>query len=272
MLRFLQQIGSRLIDGDIIYDWINNAKIIAKTGETGVTGNIYLGLHEFPDMSFLLHVLRKNDLFVDIGANVGSYTILACQSIGAKGYTFEPIPITFKKLMNNIYLNNLNEKVIAVNKALGDKSDKIYFTEDENCMNHVVSKNEICNNKIEVEISTLDIELNNNIPFLIKIDVEGYETPTLQGANKILQNEQLKVVIMELNGSGSRYGYDETNILNMMIEYGFKSYFYNPFKRELINLNGKNLTEGNTIFIRDIEYIKNRIQESPKFNIFEYLI
>lgn len=51
---------------------------------TGATGNIYVGLHEFEDMAFLLHVLRRTDLFVDVGANIGSYTILAGGAAGAK--------------------------------------------------------------------------------------------------------------------------------------------------------------------------------------------
>ena len=84
IIRFAKwQIGSRLVPGAIVYEWINGSKFLVKTGETGLTGNIYTGLHEFPDMSFLLHFLRAEDHFVDIGANVGSYTILACSAIGA---------------------------------------------------------------------------------------------------------------------------------------------------------------------------------------------
>ena len=71
IIRFMKwQVGSRLVPGEVIYKWVNDSKIVARSGETGVTGNVYCGLHEFADMAFLLHVLRKDDLFVDIGANV----------------------------------------------------------------------------------------------------------------------------------------------------------------------------------------------------------
>lgn len=63
------QVGSRLVPRAIVYDWVNGSKFLVKTGETGLTGNIYTGFHEFPDMVFLLHFLRAEDLFVDIGAN-----------------------------------------------------------------------------------------------------------------------------------------------------------------------------------------------------------
>ena len=58
------QIGSRLLPGAVEYDWINGSKFLVRTGETGLTGNIYTGLHEFSDMAFLLHVLRPDDLFI----------------------------------------------------------------------------------------------------------------------------------------------------------------------------------------------------------------
>jgi len=267
IVKFLKwQVGSRLVSGDVIHKWVNDSKIVARTGETGVTGNIYCGLHEFPDMAFLLHVLRKDDLFVDIGANVGSYTVLASSAIGARGYCFEPVPSTYARLMTNIRLNNLEEQVIALNVALGNSRGEIHFSSDQNCMNHVIADDEITESKIMVNVSTLDEELRN-APFLMKIDVEGYETPALEGAENTLKNEELCAVIMELNGSGNRYGYDESKIISMMSTYGFETYSYEPFERTLINLKGKNLTEGNTIFIRNMDRILERINAAPKIDV-----
>ncbi|MEJ7626598.1 MAG: FkbM family methyltransferase [Ferruginibacter sp.] len=79
----------------------------------GATGNIYMGLHEFPDMGFLLHFLRSEDLFFDIGSNIGSYTILASGQVGAKTFAFEPVPSTFSALHKNILANNLESIVRA---------------------------------------------------------------------------------------------------------------------------------------------------------------
>ena len=79
----------------------------------------------------------------------------------------------------------------------------------------------------------------------MKIDVEGYETPLLEGAVNTLKNEELCAVIMELNGSGGRYGFDEAEILSMMAHYGFKTFSYDPFERAFVNLKGKNVTQGN---------------------------
>ena len=267
IINFLRwQVGSRLISGSVVFDWINGSKLIARTGETGATGNIYLGLHEFPDMAFLLHVLREEDLFVDIGANIGSYTVLASSEIGSRTVCFEPVPSTYERLMANIKINNLECKVVPLNIALGNSKGEIYFSSDQNCMNHVIVGKEEVKNKITVNMSTLDNELKE-CPFLIKIDVEGYEKPTLEGAKNILANNELCCVIMELNGSGDRYGYDESKILSMMFDYRFKAYTYNPLERELVELSDKNMNEGNTIFIKDIRRVQERIKRAPFIKI-----
>jgi hypothetical protein len=50
--RFIKwQIGSRLVTGANVYDWDNDTKFLVRNGETGLTGNIYTGLHEFTDMT-----------------------------------------------------------------------------------------------------------------------------------------------------------------------------------------------------------------------------
>ena len=263
---FRWQIGSRLIVGDVVCNWINNSKFIARAGEEGITGNIYCGLHEFVDMAFLLHSLRDDDLFVDVGANVGSYTILACAVVGSRVYCVEPVPSTFDKLLCNIRINGVEDCVVASNIALGNMKDEIHLSSDENCANHVLAEGERSNQSVAVKVSTLDEELTQ-VPFMIKIDVEGYEYPALQGAQNLLKVDDLCSVIMELNGSGERYGFDEREIISMMLDLGFNTYSYEPFSRILTSLGGKNSSNGNTIFIRDLDRVVARISNAPKIEV-----
>ena len=65
------QIRSR-IQREIIFNWIDGSKLVVRRAMTGATGNLYCDLHEYEDMSYLLHPLRPGDLFVDVGANIGS--------------------------------------------------------------------------------------------------------------------------------------------------------------------------------------------------------
>jgi len=268
ILRFAKwQIGSRLVPGAIVYEWVNQSKFLVKRGETGLTGNIYSGLHEFADMSFLLHFLRPEDLFVDVGANVGSYTILACAAIGARGIAFEPVPSTYEKLVQNLHINYLDDKVKSMNSGVGAGQGTIAFTSDSDTTNHVVASGERYENTITVNVTSLDVALTGQFPSLIKIDVEGYETPVLEGALETLKNPSLNAVILELNGSGSRYGFDEAEIVALMLKCGFGTYSYNPISRTLIDLDGKNLSSGNTLFIRNRVFVEERLKDAPKVEI-----
>ncbi|MDH4393957.1 MAG: FkbM family methyltransferase [Aquabacterium sp.] len=269
VMRFVKwQISSRLAPGAIACDWINGAKFLARTGETGLTGNIYAGLHEFPDMGFLLHCLRPEDTFVDIGANVGSYSILAGSVVGAKGHAFEPVPSTYQKLVDNIQLNAMGNRVQALNLGLADAEGQIRFTSDLDTVNHALAKGEISTNTIAVKVTTLDQAMVGIQPNLIKIDVEGYETPVLAGAAQTLRDSSLRAVIMELNGSGNRYGYDESKLLTLMMEAGFKTFTYEPFSRALKSLSGRNQLEGNTLFIRDEVWVRERLAHAQKFKVY----
>jgi FkbM family methyltransferase len=268
LMRFAEwQVASRLIRGDIVFDWIKGSRFIVRNGETGLTQNIYTGLQEFSDMGFLLHVLRNNDLFVDVGANVGSYTILACAVIGARGYAFEPVPPTYRRLVENIRINHVENNVTAMNCGIGREQGTMDFTSDMDTVNHVLAAGERRSNTIRVDVSTLDAVLQHESPALMKIDVEGFETQVLQGAVETLKKQTLHSVIMELNGSGKRYNYDDGTLLEMMFDYGFKTYSYNPLNRSLVSLGRRHQASGNTLFIRNEAAVLDKLNGAPPVTV-----
>jgi len=261
---FKWQIGCRLVPGQVIYNWINGSRIIVRRGETGFTGNLYCSLHDFADMAYLLHVLGPEDLFVDIGANVGSYTVLACAAKRANGICFEPVPSTFERLMDNLRINNLCERVIAQNIGLSDREGDLVFTAGEDTTNHIVAGDEHASNAIRVKVLPLDEILGGTTPSLLKIDVEGYEMPVLKGARQTLENPGLHSIIMELNGSGRRYGFKDGEIVAFMENLGFSTFRYEPFSRELIGIACHDCVSGNTLFIRDAHETQARLKQAPK--------
>jgi FkbM family methyltransferase len=261
---FKWQIGCRLVPGQVIYNWINGSRIIVRQGETGVTGNLYCSLHDFADMAYLLHTLRPEDLFVDIGANVGSYTVLACAAKRAKGICFEPVPSTFERLMDNLRINNLCDRVIAKNIGLSDREGDLVFTAGEDTTNHIVVGDEYASNAVRVKVLPLDEILGGTTPSLLKIDVEGYEMPVLRGARQTLENPALHSIIMELNGSGRRYGFKDGEIVAYMESLGFSTFRYEPFSRELIGIARHHCVSGNTLFIRDAHEMQARLKQAPK--------
>ena len=268
---FKWQLSCLLNPYPIIYDFTENSKLIITKGLAGATGNLYCGLMEYNEMGFLLHFLKPADTFVDIGANIGSYTILASSQVKANSISIEPLQETFKKLIDNILINKVEQNVKAFNIGLGSEIGKIHFTQSLDTINHVATKEEI--DTIEVKIDTLDnLLMNEQCPSLIKIDVEGYENEVINGAEKILENQSLKAIIIELNGSGSRYGYDDENIHLKLLQYGFKPYCYNPKGKELKAL--KTFGNHNTLYLRDVNFIEERIKSSKriKVGVKEYLV
>lgn len=266
---FSWQLSQLFYPHEVVVPFVGTTKLIAKKGLTGATGNIYTGLHEFADMGFLLHFLRKEDLFFDIGANVGSYTILASGCIAAKSVSFEPIPATFEWLKKNIELNHLNDVVLARNIGIGSSKNILYFTKAFDTVNHVVINPGSMNSEemIKVPVEDLDtIVTKEGIPILIKIDVEGFETDVLNGMSQTLPSEDLKAIIIELNGSGARYAYDERLIHEQLMSHNFRPYDYDPFERRLDLL--QNFGSHNTIYIRDIDFAKKRVKTADKIKLF----
>jgi FkbM family methyltransferase len=235
----------------------------------GATGNLYCGLHEYQEMFLLLHLLRPSDLFVDIGANIGSYSILSAAHIGCATISIEPVPATFKNLLDNIRINDVKEKVEALNIALGSQEGTIAFTTNFDTMNHVATSND--RDTITVKIRTLDDILGKRIPILLKIDVEGFESEVLNGASHTLADKNLKAIIIELNGSGTRYNYNESAIQKKLYDLGFNPYTYDPVKRELLKQNTSNNSD-NFLYLRDIGFITERIQKADKISILGNII
>ena len=176
LVRWLRwQVGSRLLPGPVLMPFVNDVRLIVAPGMTGATGNVYCGLHEFEDMALALHALRPGDLFVDIGANVGSYSMLG-GAAGAQCLSIEPIPSTFAWLTRNIAVNGLGDRVQALNLGLGRGEGRLRFTGGLDTVNHVLAEGEVADDPLEVRVRTLDEVLDGQSPTLIKIDVEGFET------------------------------------------------------------------------------------------------
>lgn len=260
------QLAQKILKKPVLMPFIENSQFLVNKGMTGATGNIYSGLHEFEEMAFLLHLLREEDVFFDIGANVGSYTLLSSKVVGATTHSFEPSPSTFGHLENNIFLNRIQSKAFAFNEGIGGEKGSMKFSVNQDTINHIVL-NEI-EESIEVQINTLDQHTAEHklVPNLIKVDVEGFETEVIRGADSLLRNNDFKAMIIELNGSGGRYGFDEDAIHRKVLELEFKAYHYQPFERKLMARDERSF-HGNTIYIKDLDFVNQRLATARNFEV-----
>ena len=163
-------------------------------------------VHELPDfeeMLFLAHLLRSDDLFVDVGANVGMYSLWASGSTGARSISFEPVPVTFATLRQNIAINALGDKIEARQSAVSNQSGELLMTATKGGMNHLV-EGRAAPNEVSVPSARLDDLIAGRKPVAMKIDVEGFEMHVLEGAKKTLAAPSLRAIVIELQDSTLR--------------------------------------------------------------------
>ena len=156
---------------------------------------LHAGLYNEPkSFNFIMKQIRNCKVFVDVGANIGGYTIRAAKY--CKIYAIEPLLRNYKILKINEKLNNV--KINSVNIAAGNKNGKIklYYELGAYGTPSVKSKQ---NYFIEVEMKPLDEIINEESIDLLKIDVEGAEDLVLEGARNCLK--RTKMVIIEKSES-----------------------------------------------------------------------
>lgn len=255
----------------IIFPWVEEAKLIFDNtkndtlSQRQIKFNYYLGLVEYEDMAFLIHCLKKDDIFIDCGANFGIYSILASKVIGSDTIAFEPHPESVKKFINQLNINNITSKVKIVSKAVGNKIGEVNFSNIKDSLRRKViqEENNEKNNIIKVKMTTLDYELADiKKDFIIKMDLEGFEYNALKGATAILQNKNLKAIIVENNQPT-----EKSSINQLLSKFNLFPIEYFPQKRE-ININKDNLEHKlNLIFIRDLEKIQSDCISSERFKV-----
>lgn len=268
MTRFLYwQLYSRLIKPNTVVPFGERSKMILHKGLTVASGNYYMGLFEFEEMAFVLHALREKDVFIDIGANIGTFTLLAASERGVKTVAAEPLPETFKHLQANIKLNDVESLVDAYNIGLGADSGLLKFTNNRGAVNHVATEGEM--NTLDVQVLKYDDWIKEEGLKIVKIDVEGFETEVIKGMQSSLIRNDILALLVETNESGQRYGNEDFDIHNSMLEHGYKPYQYLPFERafEQIDLTGQ-VDLNNTIYTKHPELVAKRVKEAKKVAIY----
>ena len=211
-------------------------------------------------MLFLLHFLRPNDLFLDIGANVGSYTILASGVCGARTWAFEPDPGTIIFLTRNIEINALGDLATIHEMALGPTETDVAFTIGRDTSNKVAEPSA---QKVRiVRQSRLDVILNGQAPTMMKLDVEGYEDDVLKGAVASLSNNSLMAIQAE---SVSEF------FCTTLDRHGFTRVYYDPYRRALSS-EPTGYPSENALFVRDHEVVVARLREAPPVRVLDHFI
>lgn len=140
---------------------------------------------------------------LDIGANIGMYSLLMARWVGETGhvYAFEPAPEPLQALRDHVSLNNLSDRIEVIGQAVSNASGEATFyahaANGENSLNPDYGKRVLVAEAVRVEVITIDDFCRENEikPTLLKIDIEGFEFHALRGAVETLSKYRPTVII-----------------------------------------------------------------------------
>jgi FkbM family methyltransferase len=172
---------------------------------------------DMPEMLAWRRVLRDGDLFIDVGANVGIYTIWAAE-LGAQVIALEPAPDAFALLRENIDLNGY--QVTTVQAAAGDHCGTARFSAGRDVTNRLDPAGEV-----ETRLMTIDSLVGDRYVAGMKVDVEGFEIDVLRGCTRALADRRIGLIQLEWNATSQRaVGTDRQPVADLLAAYGYQLY------------------------------------------------
>ncbi len=263
------QLRSRTLSRRAVINYVDDTQLLIRRGCYAGTHALYTGLCDTEEMSLALHMLRPGDLFVDVGANEGTWTVFTSGAAGADSIAIEPTPITFTHLQDNIRLNHLESLVDAQQAAVGDHDGSARLNYGTSSGTNYVASDELSaqEDSIEVPIYRLDTLLGDRQANFLKIDVEGFEKAVIDGAERMLAQRDLSILIMETIGGGERYGFDDDALHRRILDFGFQTASYDPFARRLMIDQPYTHTTNNTIYVRNFDFVEDRIRTARRFHV-----
>jgi len=198
----LREIWQRsLADGDRRMARLPDGSILKVQLNVPYEQMVWLQDEEWDELRYLQRKLRPGDVFIDVGANIGLWTLVAATSVGPSGhvFSFEPNPTTFDRLSENIRLNGKTSSVQIFPKAVSaDESVVSFVCQRQHNLSAISSGCEGRDTK-KVPALALDCLLTNELVASrlagIKLDTEGHELKALQGASGLIEKRRPWLVV-----------------------------------------------------------------------------
>jgi FkbM family methyltransferase len=209
------QAQGRLLHRRAVVRLGERSRLLVDLHRTSAAMVLYANPPDMPEMLAWRQELRDGGLFVDVGANVGTYTIWAAE-LGAEVIALEPAADTFALLCENIALNGY--EVSAVRAAAGDHCGTARFTAGRDAANRLDPRG-----PVEARLVTVDSLIGDRRVTGMKIDVEGFEIDVLRGCARALADRRIGLIQLEWN-EASRFavGADRRPVARLLAGYGYQ--------------------------------------------------
>lgn len=190
---------------------------------------IYDGFEQ-QELDFMKKTLKAGDIFLDIGSNIGLFSLIASGIIKDEGkiIAFEPFPLIRKRFEENVTLNgfkNIEIRELGLSNTTGNLDFFISENGHDAWNSLANSQDSKLSKKIVITVSTLDKELENiqkEKIKLVKVDVEGWEKFTLLGGSSFFENFSPIVMIEFTEDNTKNAGYNIMELFGIMKNMGYQ--------------------------------------------------
>ena len=242
--------------------------------DSAIARDIYCHDHEVAERAFVRLFLKPDDVFVDIGANLGLYSVLASGIVGPSGavFSFEPDPKAYERLLFNLKANdrtNVQTFQLALSNADETRAMQI-STKGFDAYNSFATP--VCG---EGTFQSRDVTCVSYDSFagqhpvmqkavMVKVDVEGWETMVVHGAKRHLSGDAAPVVMLEFNDQAAKSsGQPCCELYRWLQALGYSIYTFDARNRRLVpHPYQEHYVYDNVFAIKNLDYVTQRIGEA----------
>ena len=191
-----------VIFNTVTIKWFNDTYLKIYKNNSSSKSCLYFGLPDYEEMEFLKRLVKKNDVFFDIGANVGIYSLFVTSISRCLTFSLEPDNYSRKILYENIKINKLSFKIKVQKQVIGNSNSIVYFSNLKSSTENKILKFQTKNNVVLKKSMQLDYYIKKfpKKNLIIKIDTEGAEFDILR-FSKLIYEKNILALIIEVSNS-----------------------------------------------------------------------
>jgi FkbM family methyltransferase len=193
----------------------------------------FSGLPDYPEMRFMQRYLRRGDVFLDVGANIGVYSLLAASLVGDEGsvHAFEPNERTYARLIENKALNQCHQLHCHRLALAGDNQPRAMTDSGDDCTASFAFSS--ASASAAVDCVALDEFLRDTTFAMAKFDIEGAEPIALGGSRAHLNRGNPPVLQLEMDGYSRRFGVSTDQLMAQLMDHDYRFAHYDAASNRL---------------------------------------
>lgn len=254
-------------DGNVYFNFLSNGvqiKMVCIPRDVTSVPLTFLdfGAYDMEETKFLLDVVKDNDVVLDVGANLGWYTLnWLKKKKDVTVFSFEPIPEIFDKFVQNLIING-QHAANAFNFGLSNVNGEInFFFDNERCGASSMVNLRGTQNTTQVKciVKRLDdvfSSLNSDRLDFIKCDVEGAEKLVFDGGIETIKKYKPVIFSEMLRKWSSKFDYTPNDIINMLAKLEYGCYVIHNNYLDLVESVTEDTVETNFIFLNQEKHIE----------------